>query len=133
MGMMDFVRSSYNLGPQFTNVELQTKDIEEHGFGGTMTYYWINPSGYLCYGDYTGTSTLEVYDEGDPKYDPKLKFMNYEWIPTGQKGKYKVYPITKYISVYTSNCSSEWKSWPTLRLHFIQGKLQNFENITGTR
>ena len=29
MWMFDYVRSSYNLGEQFTNVECQTKDIEE--------------------------------------------------------------------------------------------------------
>ena len=35
MGMMDYLRSSYDLGPQFTNIELQTKEIEDC-IGGTM-------------------------------------------------------------------------------------------------
>ena len=46
MGMFDYVRSSYPLGPVFTNVELQTKDIEDD-FGGTMSNYWISPNGKL--------------------------------------------------------------------------------------
>ena len=132
MGMFDYVRSSYNLGPQFTDVELQTKDIEE-GYGGTMTHYYLDPSGYLCYGDYKGTSTFEEIPKDDPRYSDKHLFLNFEWIPTGQRGKYRVHPITKYISVYTSSWKDDYDVWPTLRLHFIRGKLQDFEDITGTR
>ena len=33
--MFDYLKSSYDLGPQFTDVQLQTKDIEEYGIGGT--------------------------------------------------------------------------------------------------
>jgi hypothetical protein len=51
MGMMDYLRSSFDLGPQFTDVQLQTKDIEEFGIGGSMTHYYLDPSGYLCYGE----------------------------------------------------------------------------------
>ena len=46
MGMFDYFRSSYDLGPQLTDVECQTKDIEE-GYGATMTQYWLSPDGYL--------------------------------------------------------------------------------------
>jgi len=130
--MFDYFRSSYDLGEQFTNTECQTKDIEE-GYGGTMTHYYLDPSGYLCYGDYTGTSTFEEISKDDERYSDKHLFLNFEWVSTGQKGKYKVHPITKYISVYPSGWTGEWKEWPTLRLHFIQGKLQDFENITGHR
>jgi hypothetical protein len=132
MGMFDYLRSSYDLGPQFTDVELQTKDIEE-GYSGTMTNFWIDPAGYLWCPDYRGTNTFETIKEDDPRYSDKHLFLNFEWISTGQKGKYKVHPITKYISVYPSEWKGEWKEWPTLRLHFIQGKLQNYEDITGTR
>ena len=132
MGMYDTIRSSYDLGPQFTNVICQTKDIEE-GYGGTMTDYWLDPEGYLWYGDYTGTSSMEIYEEGHPKYDPDKKFMNFDWIPTGVRGKYKVHPITKYINVYPTNWKGQWEDWPTLKLHFKYGKLQNYEDITGHR
>ena len=132
MGMYDTIRSSYDLGEQFTNVICQTKDIEE-GYGGTMTDYWLDPEGYLWYGDYTGTSSMEIYEEGHPKYDPDKKFMNFDWIPTGVRGKYKVHPITKYINVYPTNWKGQWEDWPTLKLHFKYGKLQNYEDITGHR
>jgi len=132
MGMYDTIRSSYDLGPQFTDVELQTKDIEE-GYGGTMTDYWLDPEGYLWYGDYTGTSSMEIYEEGHPKYNPDKKFMNFDWIPTGVRGKYKVHPITKYINVYPTNWKGQWEDWPTLKLHFKYGKLQDYEDLTGQR
>ena len=131
MGMFDYLRSSYNLGPQFTDVELQTKDIEEYGIGGTMTHYYLDKSGILWYPDYTGTSTFEEIPKDDERYSDKHLFLNFEWISTGQRGKYRVHPITKYISVYTSSWSGEWAAWPTLRLHLIQGKLQDYEDITG--
>ena len=107
MGLFDHLKSSYDLGPQFTDVQLQTKDIEEYGIGGTMTHYYLDPSGYLCYGDYTGTSTFEEISKDDERYSDKHLFLNFEWISTGQRGKYKVHPITKYISVYRSGWTGD--------------------------
>ena len=46
MGMFDYFRSSYDLGPHCTEVECQTKDMED-GLGGTMSQYWLDPAGYL--------------------------------------------------------------------------------------
>lgn len=129
--MFDYFRSSYNLGEQFTNTTLQTKDIEE-GYGGTMTHYWLDPNGVLWYPDYVGTNTFEVISEDDPRYDKKHLFLNFEWIPTGQRGKYKVHPITKYVEVYPEQWEGEWEDWPTLRLHFKYGVLQDYEQINGT-
>ena len=133
MGMFDYFRSSYNLGEQFTNTECQTKDIEEFGIGGTMTEYWLDPSGKLWYPSYVGTNTFEEISKDDERYSDKHLFLNFEWISTGQRGKYRVHPITKYISVYPAEWKGEWEKLPTLRLHFIRGKLQDFEDITGTR
>ena len=127
MGMMDFVRSSYNLGEHFTNTRCQTKDIEEC-YGGTMTEYWIDPAGYLWYGDYTGTSDMEIYEEGHSKYNADRAWLNFEWVPTGQHGKYRVHPITKYIDIYPEKWDGEYKDWPTLKLHFKYGKLQGYES-----
>ena len=131
--MFDTIRSSYNLGEQFTNVELQTKDIEDYSIGGTLTHYWISPDGYLWYPDYKDTHTFEVIDEDDPRYNDKLKWTNFEWVPTGQKGKYRVHPITKYISVYPAQWDGEYTVWPTLKLHLKCGKLIECEDITGCR
>jgi hypothetical protein len=132
MGMFDYFRSSYDLGKQFTNVVCQTKDIED-GIGGTMTDYWLDPSGQLWCPDYSGTNTFEIIEEDDPRYDPDKKFLNFEWVPTGQHGKYRVHCITKYIEIHPEGWKGSWEDWPRLRLHFKYGKLQDYEDITHTR
>jgi hypothetical protein len=129
MGMFDYFRSSYNLGEQFTNVVCQTKDIEE-GLGGTMTDYWLDPAGQLWCPSYIGCSTMEIYEEGHPNYKPERAWMNWDWIPTGQHGKYQPHLITKYVEVYPEQWKGKWEDWPRLRLHFKHGKLQDYENIT---
>lgn len=130
--MFDLVRSSYDLGEQFTNVELHTKDIE-CDIGGTMTTYWLDPKGVLWYPSYIGTNNFVVYEEGHPNYIPERFWMNWEWVPTGKHGKYAFYNITKYIEVYPSNWKGKWEDWPRLKLHFRKGVLQDYENITGER
>ena len=74
--MFDYLRSSYNLGEQFTNTRLQTKDIED-GIGGTMSQYWISPDGILYYIDYTHTADFVELKEGDDGYDDKIGFFNF--------------------------------------------------------
>jgi len=128
--MFDYFRSSYDLGEQFTNVECQTKDIEE-GIGGTMTDYWLDPRGQLWYPSYAGCHTFEIYEEGHPKYDPNIKWGNHEWISTGKHGKYQPHYITKYIEIYPAEWEGKWEDWPRLRLHFRCGKLQDYEDVTG--
>ena len=128
--MFDYVRSSYDLGEQFTNVECQTKDIEDC-IGGTMTHFWIDPKGVLWCPNYSGTSTFEIIEKDDPRYNSKHQFLNYEWIPTGQHGRYYVHPITKYIEIYPANWKGKWEDWPRLRIHFKHGILQDYEEVTG--
>ncbi len=128
--MFDYFRSSYDLGKQFTNVVCQTKDIED-GIGGTMTNYWLDPNGVLWYPDYRGTNKFEIIEEDDPRYDPDRKFLNFEWIPTGEHGKYQPCFITKYVEVYPEGWEGKWEDWPRLKLHFKRGILQDYENITG--
>jgi len=131
MGMMDFVRSSYDLGEQFTDTRLQTKDIEEYGIGGTMSQYWISPDGVLYLIDYTKTQDLKVYEPGDPEYNEERSWLNFEWIPNGNHGKISPWMITKYIEVYPEQWEGKWEDWPRLKLHFRYGKLQDYEDITG--
>jgi hypothetical protein len=128
MGMFDYFKSSYPL-PEAFMVECQTKDIEE-GYGGTMSHFWLDPAGYLWVGNYTGTSTLEVYEEGDPRYNPKFSWANHEWVPTGEHGKWRVFPLTKYVEVYPSQWDGDYKLWPRLRLHFRGGRLIDWEELT---
>ena len=129
MGMFDHVRSSYPLPEAFMGA-LQTKDIED-GYGGTLTHYWIDPEGYLWCGDYRGTSTFELIEEDDPRYDSDKLWMNYEWVPTGERGKWQVHPNTKYIEVYPEQFEGPWEQWPRLKLQFKSGRLIEWEDITG--
>jgi hypothetical protein len=127
MGMFDVVRTSFPLGEDFEGTN-QTKDIEE-GYGGTLTDYWIDPAGRLWYPDYTGTSTMEVYDEGHPKYNPELKFMNFEWIPTGKRGKLVHHKITKYVEIYPKSWKGDYDEWPRCKIHFVNGVVQGYETF----
>jgi len=129
MGMFDYFRSSYDLGEQFTNVVCQTKDIEEFGIGGTMTNYWLDPSGKLWCPHYRDTHTFEEIPEDDERYDNR-RFLNFEWIPTGVHGKFKLHEITKYINVYPATWKGDWHDCPTLRLHFKDGILQEYIEVT---
>jgi hypothetical protein len=133
MGMFDTIRSSYNLGEQFTDTELQTKDIEEYGIGGTMSHYWLSPGGQLYYIDYSHTADFVELQEGDEGYNDKRKLFNFRWIPNGNHGKVSPWYLTKYIQVYPATWSNSWENWPTLRLHFSYGKLMGYEDITGQR
>jgi len=130
VGMFDYFRSSYDLGPQFTNVECQTKDIEEYDIGGSLSHFWLDPSGYLWCGNYAETSTFEVFDEDHPKYDPKALWANHEFVPTGKHGKWHVHPITRYCEIYPAQWDGKWEDWPRCRLHFRSGKLQDFMEVT---
>jgi len=127
MGMFDVVRTNFPFGKDFERTN-QTKDMEE-GYGGTLTNYWIDPAGRLWYPDYKGTSILEVYDEGHPKYNPELKFMNYEWIPTGKKGKLVHHNITKYVEIYPENWEGDYDEWPRCRIDFVGGVVQDYKTF----
>jgi len=128
--MFDYLRSSYDLGEQFTNTRLHTKDIED-GIGGTMSQYWISPDGALYCIDYTQTADFVELKEGDDGYDDKRGFLNFVWIPNGNHGKISPCMITKYVEVYPEGWEGRWEDWPRLKLHFRYGKLQDYEDITG--
>lgn len=128
--MFDYFKSSYDLGEDFINVPCQTKDMEDC-IGGTMTLYWLDPNGVLWRPDYVGTNDFCAIKENDPRYDPERLFLNFEWVPTGKHGKYVHHPITKYVEIYHETWNGDWKDWPRLKLHFKNGVLQDYENITG--
>jgi len=128
--MFDYIRSSYDLGEQFTNVELQTKDIEDV-IGGTMSHYWLDPHGYLYHIDYSHTADLKIYEEGDPKYNIDQKWLNFEWISNGNRGKVSPWMITKYVEIYPSTWEGKWEDWPRCRIHFKYGRLVDFDDVTG--
>lgn len=129
MGMFDYFRSSYDLGEGFTNVVCQTKDIEDY-IGGTLTNYWLDPSGLLWKPEYIGTHDLQIYEESDPGYDPVRGWMNWDWIPTGKHGKYRHCDLTKYVEVHPENWKGKFEEWPSCRLHFVEGRLVDYKIMT---
>ena len=128
--MYDTIHSSYDLGEEFTNVELQTKDIED-GIGGTMSHYWLDPHGYLYYINYSHTADFVELKEGDEGYNDKKSFLNFTWKPNGNKGKVSPLLITKYVEVYPSTWDGEWTDWPRCRIHFKYGRLVDYDITTG--
>ena len=126
--MFDYFRSSYDLGEQFTNVICQTKDIE-YDIGGTMTDYWLDPAGRLWCPHYRDTHTFEEIPEDDERHNTTHHFFNFEWIPTGKHGVYKIHEITKYIEIHPESWKGKREDWPRLRLHFRYGILQDHHRL----
>jgi len=129
MGMFDYFRSSYNLGEQFTNVELHTKNIED-GYGGTMSQYYLNKSGELYVVNYAHTADFVELKEGDEGYDDKRLFFNFQWVPNGNHGKVTPFRLTKYIEICPAEWDGKWEDWPRCLLHFRDGILQDFKEVT---
>lgn len=129
MGMFDYFRSSYDLGEEFTNVECQTKDMEKHDLGGSMSNYWLDPHGYLYWVDYSNTQMFQTIPKKDPRYNSKFIFMNHEYVPTGKHGKVRPYLLTKYVEIYPANYYGDPRHWPRLSIHFKSGRLVDFERI----
>ena len=129
MGMFDYLRSSFDLGPDFTNVELHTKDIED-GIGGTMSHYWLDPHGYLYWIDYSHTADFVELKEDDEGYDSTRLWCNFKWIPNGNHGKISPCMITKYVEVYPPTWDGQWEDWPRCRIHFKYGRVVEYEHTT---
>jgi hypothetical protein len=127
MGMFDYVRCSYPINDNFTE-QCQTKDIEYNDIGGTMSQYWISPSGCLYHIDYSNTADFVEISDDEVK-DAKHKWLKYRWESNGLRGRVKQYPITKYVVIYPEKWSGEWRDWPECRIHFRFGILQDYEVI----
>lgn len=123
--MFDWIKSSYNLGKHFTNVECQTKDL-----ACSMTRYWISPDGCLYELTYRDTHDFVEIEKNDERYDSERGFLNFEWIPTGKHGKVEPCDVTDYVEIYPSNWNGHWQDWPRCRIHFKCGKIMDYKTFT---
>jgi hypothetical protein len=112
MGMFDTVRSSYDLGPGYSNQELQTKDLECF-----MKDYWIDPVGRLFELDYSHTHDFKEVPEGE-RLTPWHVF---EWVKNGNHGKLKPVYIFKVIEVYPARFDGHYAKWPRCHIYFRDG------------
>lgn len=116
MGMFDTVRSSYDLGPRYTNVDLQTKDLE-----CLMNEYWISPSGQLYEIDYSHTADFVELGEDDPRYDPVRGYLNFVWIPNGRHGKVRPVHTCKSVELYPASWDDPTSKWSSCFVTFWNG------------
>lgn len=124
--MFDWFHSSYDLGDEFTNVSCQTKELDQHGVGGSLSHFWLSPAGHLYVMTYRDTHNFELIEEGDPEYNESLKFSNYRWVPTGIHGRVEPYRITGYVEIYTERWEGKWEDWPRMKLHFKYGRMVEY-------
>jgi len=122
MGMFDTIRSSYNFGEEFKYKEYQTKDIEDY-IGGTLSEYWLDPSGKLWYLEYKDVFQFVI----DNSVNNEL--LKYKLTPTGTNGKVVPFRLKKYIKIYPGLLNNEIQSNWSLLLHFKDGILVEYEKI----
>ena len=116
MGMFDEVRCSAPIG-ELTNVLTQTKDIsDDYWEGGTMSFYWIDPSGYMWATDYSGT------------YDFVLDGARYTTIRTKNKGRFFPLNLTRSIEIYDCTVHSDgYVDTTRCELRICEGRLINYK------
>lgn len=119
MGMFDTIKCSYDIGI-LKDIDCQTKDIDPC-FGGTMSFYWIDPVGHMWYSDYQGTTALRIPNEPGKRM---------ECAPTGFNGKVTRCYVTDYITIYDSMTHPDgYVDFEYCRIHLVDGILQDFEYI----
>lgn len=123
MGLFDFIRSSCYIGEELTDVSCQTKDIDD-AIGGSMSQYWIDPSGQLFVVDFSGTADFVEIDP-EEKSDCPLLNLGFTWQPNGLHGKVTPVNLTKYVRIYPETHEVRRKR-KEARLHFRDGVLQDF-------
>ena len=117
MSLFDTVKCSYNIG-ELTNVECQSKNIDD--WGGTMTFYWIDPAGYFWTPNYAGT-----YDFVDTGVKNGIQY--YDTTPNGNHGKYVHVPMTRCIEIYRCDTQADGYTECTMAfLEFYRGKMTDW-------
>lgn len=126
MGMFDTVRSSYDLGPDYRNKVLQTKDLD-----CLMSEYWIDPSGRLFEIDISHTADFIELQPGDDGYnsEDRLALFNFIWKPNGNHGKVKPTYIFKVVELYPSLFDGDYSNWPRCHVYFKDGVITEVRHL----
>ena len=114
--MFDEVRCSAPIG-ELTDVLTQTKDIsDDYLEGGTMSFYWIDPSGHMWGADYSGT------------YDFVFDGVKYTTVRTKNRGKLYPVNLTRKIEIYNYTMQADgYVEGVTCELRIFEGKLINYK------
>ena len=122
--MFDYVKCSASIGA-LTDVVCQTKTVEKV-IHGTMSFYWIDPSGQMYIVDYTGTTDFRENCDSD---DAPI-WLHYHMVPSGNKGKVSPYLLTGDVVIYDSVTQADgYNEWTYCKLQIEEGILQNFRYI----
>jgi hypothetical protein len=117
--MFDYVRCDYPITPEFVG-ECQTKDIDGD-IGGTMSDYYIDPSGRFWFIDYYGTTEYVINE------DAENLFNKWKRVPTGKRGTVRhLHGYTNYFTIYPAQHEGSWETWPEARLHIVEGQVLSF-------
>ena len=125
MGLFDYFRSSYYLGPGLTEVSCQTKDL-----GSTMSEYWLDPSGRLWLIDIGAAFDYGEYPDFESKGEPFEEIFRYGPIPNGKHGKVTPERFTGMVLIYPSQGIEDWGDQPCCELKFTAGVLQYYDITT---
>ena len=126
MGMFDTIKCSYNIG-ELTDVECQSKNIDD--WGGTCTFYWVDPSGRLWSPSYAGTYDFVPADGPFPELGKgKLSGVKYlDTIPNGNHGRYSPVDMTRCIEIYDTKTHADgYVEFVICYLTFYQGLLTDY-------
>ena len=126
MGMFDTIRCSYDIG-ELTDVECQSKNIDD--WGGTMSFYWIDPAGRFWSPSYDGTYDFVPAESPFPELGKgNLSHVQYLGTkPNGNHGKYQFIPMTRCIEMYDTKTHADgYVEFVTCYLSFYQGLLRDY-------
>ena len=115
MGFYDTVRSSYDLGQDLTDCELQTKDL-----ACAMEDLWISPAGELFVVDYTRTAELV------PDPERERKFWPYKWEPNGNHGRVLPSNHTGDVRLYRGIGVA---GFAEITVTFLRGRIYGLSNL----
>ena len=117
--MFDTIYNNFDIGPGFTNKELQTK-----AFDSFMGHFWLDPLGRLYEIDYSGT-----HDFDETPIDESKPWTGFRWIPNGTRGVVRPMDYWGTAVVYPATWDAHYAAYPECRLYFRNGVVEVVTHI----